>query len=114
MPRSTFASAELLAPHPATSATEATSGGNLRSIAPKSLRPRVRTYVRVRGRGDDPACRRRLLLRVGRAAGRSGSARTAGDRRRRGRSRRELRGEGVRRADGDGWQGGATPLPRRG
>ena len=62
----------------------------------------LRTCVRV---GDDPARRRGLVLRVGRAAGRPAAAREAGDRRRRCRSGRELRGEGVRRPHGDGRAG---------
>ena len=49
------------------------------------------------GGGHDPARRPRLVLRVGRAAGRPAPARPPGDRRRRGGARRELRGEGVRR-----------------
>ena len=60
----------------------------------------MRTYVRVSA-GDDPPRRRRLVLRVGRAARRSTPARPAGDRRRLGRARRELRGEGVRRPHRD-------------
>ena len=70
MSRSTVASPESPEPQPARSGRQAQSSSNVRSIS-ASLRPRVRTYVRVRGRGDDPACRRRLLLRVGRAARRS-------------------------------------------
>ena len=61
--------------------------------------------------GDDPACRRRRVLRVGRAAGRSPPARAAGDRRRRGRARGQLRGEGVRRPDGDGRGAGPAAVP---
>ena len=48
------------------------------------------------------ARRPRLVLRVGRAARRSGAARAAGDRRWRGRARGQLRGEGVRGQDRDG------------
>ena len=52
--------------------------------------------------GDDPPRRPRLVLRVGRAAGRPAPAGQAGHRRRRRRAGRELRGEGVRRPDRDG------------
>ena len=62
----------------------------------------MRTYVRDRRRGDDPARRPRRVLRVGRAARRSAPARAAGDRRGGRRARGELRGEGVRRRDRDG------------
>ena len=73
----------------------------------------MRTCVRVR-RGHDPACRPRLVLRVGRAARRPEPARQARDRRRRGRSRRELRGEGVRRPHRDGRVEVAAAVPARG
>ena len=73
----------------------------------------MRTYVRVR-RGDDPARRPRRVLRVGRAAGRSSSARPARDRRRGRRARGELRGQGVRRPHGDGRQAGPPAVPARG
>ena len=63
------------------------------------------------GRSDDPACRRRRVLRVCRAARRSQPARTAGDRRRRRRARRQLRSKGVRRPDGDGRKAGQAALP---
>ena len=43
----------------------------------------MRTSVRVQRRGDDPACRSGLLLRVCRTARRPAPARSAGDRRRR-------------------------------
>src|SRR6188472_1083254 len=70
------------------------------------------TYANIGSYGnDDPARRRRLVLRVGRAAGRSRVARAAGRRRSRGRAGGELRGEGVRRPDGDGRPGGAAALP---
>ncbi len=62
-------------------------------------------------RGRDPPRRRRRVLRVGRAARRSASARPARDRRRRGRARRQLRGEGVRHPHGDGRQAGAPAVP---
>ena len=62
---------------------------------------------------DDPARRPGRLLRVGRAAGRPAPARTAGDRRRRRRPRRELRGEGVRHPHCDGRRARPAPLPRR-
>ena len=61
----------------------------------------MRTYVRVDG-ADDPARRPRRVLRLGRAARRPAAARPARHRRRRGRARGELRGEGVRRPHGDG------------
>ena len=61
----------------------------------------VRTCVRVR-RGDDPARRSRLLLRIGRATRRPTLARPAGHRGRRGRARRQLRSQGQGRADRDG------------
>ncbi len=63
--------------------------------------------------GDHPPRRSRRLLRVGRAAGRPAASRSTRDRRRRGRARRELRGEGVRRADGHGRPAGAAALPAR-
>ena len=47
------------------------------------------------GRCDDPARRPRRVLRVGRAARRPAPARAAGDRRRRGGARGQLRGEGA-------------------
>ena len=55
----------------------------------------------------------RLVLRVGRAARRPGAARPAGHRRRRRRARGELRGQGVRRAHGDGRRPGAAAVPGR-
>ena len=64
---------------------------------PRARPPRMRTCVRVR-RGHDPPRRPRLLLRVGGAARPSAPAQPRGHRRRRGRARRELRGQGVRRA----------------
>ena len=64
------------------------------------------------GRGShDPARGRRLLLRVGRAARRPLAPRQARDRRRRGRARRQLRGQGVRRLHADGRDAGPAPLP---
>ena len=72
----------------------------------------MRTYVRVRGR-EHPPRRPRLVLRVGRAARRPGAARAAGDRRRRRGPGRELRGQGVRRAHGDGRAAGAAAVPGR-
>ena len=71
-------------------------------------------HVFVSSRGHDPACRPRLVLRVGRAARRSAAARPAGHRRRRGRARGELRGQGVRRAHGDGRRAGAPAVPAGG
>ena len=70
----------------------------------------MRTYVRVE-RGDDPACRPRRVLRVGRAARRSSPARPAGDRRRRCRARGELRGQGLRRPHCDGRGAGPAAVP---
>src|SRR5690348_17776906 len=72
----------------------------------------IRTYVRVE-RSVDPPRRPRFVLRLGRAARRAAPARAAGDRRNGRRPRRELRGEGVRRRDGDGPEAGAAPLPAR-
>ena len=54
----------------------------------------MRTSVRVEC-GHHPACRPRLVLRLGRAARRPAAARAAGHRRRRGRARRQLRGQGA-------------------
>ena len=73
----------------------------------------VRTYVRVSGR-IDPARRRRCVLRLGRAAGRSASARQADDRRRRGGHGRELRGARIRDPRRDGRtaaRGGSARTP---
>ncbi len=70
----------------------------------------MRTYVRA-CRGDDPARRPGLLLRVGRAARRPAPARSAGDRRRRGRARRELRGQGIRRSHRHGRPPRPAALP---
>ncbi len=70
----------------------------------------MRTYVRglrrhraARGPGR--------VLRLGRAARRSPSARTAGDRRRRRRPRGQLRGKGVRGSHCDERRAGPPPLP---
>ena len=73
----------------------------------------MRTCVRDRA-GRDPPRRPRRVLRLGRAARRPAAPRPPGDRRRRRRARGELRGEGVRRSDGDGWRAGAAPLPAGG
>ena len=73
----------------------------------------LRTSVRAAG-ADDPARRPRLVLRVGRAARRPAPARAARDRRRRGRARGELRGEGVRVRTAMGGRAGAAALPARG
>ena len=73
----------------------------------------MRTYVRVE-RCHDPARRPRRVLRVGRAARRSSPAWPPGDRRRVGRTRRELRGQGVRHPNGDGRSPGAQALSPRG
>ena len=64
----------------------------------------MRTYVRV-DRSDDPARRPRRVLRLGRAARRSAAARPPGDRRRRGRARGQLRGQGAS-ASARRWAGG--------
>ena len=80
--------------------------------APSSRPPSMRTCVRVGG-GDDPARRPRRVLRLGRAARRSAPARPPGDRRRRGRARGELRGEGVRRPHRDGRRAGPAAVPAR-
>lgn len=82
----------------------------------------MRTYVRVRfaapahlewRRGDHPARRPRCVLRLGGAAGRPRPAGSSGDRRRRRRAGRELRGEGVRGAHGQQRCAGAAPVPAR-
>ncbi len=70
----------------------------------------MRTCVRVTG-GIDPARRRRFVLRLGRAAGRSAPARTAGDRRPRGGDGGKLRGQGLRGALGDGRRAGPAAVP---
>ena len=76
--------------------------------------------------GDDPARRPRLVLRLGRAARRSAAAQPAGDRRRRDRARRQLRGQAAsacthpmpefkaRRLCPDWWscRPGSRPTPR--
>ena len=69
----------------------------------------IRSYGR-----NDPARRRRLVLRVGRAAGRPAATGAPRDRRGRGRARGQLRGEGVRRPDGDGRPPGAAAVPAGG
>ena len=74
------------------------------------LRP-MRTYVRARG-GHDPARRRRRVLRLGRAAGRSGPARAPGGGRARRRDGGELRGQGASAfaaACTSGRRGGSVP-----
>ncbi len=76
----------------------------------KSLRlTSVRTCVRGRW-CRNPPCRRRLLLRVRRAAGRSSAARPGRDRRCGRRPRGELRGEGLRRPHRHGGAPGPAPL----
>ncbi len=65
----------------------------------------------VRRRGEHPARRRRLVLRVGRAEGRPAAARSSGDRRLVGRSRCELRGQGVRHPHRDERRAGAQAVP---
>ncbi len=61
----------------------------------------MRTCVRVE-RADDPARRRRLVLRLGRAAGRPQPARPSRHRRGRRGARGQLRGQGVRHHHADG------------
>ena len=65
----------------------------------------------VRAGADDPPRRPRRVLRLGRAARRPAPPRPAGDRRRRGHARRELRGAdcGVRTAMGGGSRGSSAP-----
>ena len=67
----------------------------------------------ARPRRHDPPRRPRRLLRLGRATRRPASAGPSGHRRRRGRPRGELRSEGLWRADRDGRNPGATPVPPR-
>ena len=62
-------------------------------------------------RGHDPPRGRRLVLRVGRAARRPIAARPPRDRGRRGRPGRQLRSQGLRRADAHGREAGSPPLP---
>ncbi len=71
----------------------------------------MRTCVRVRSR-DHPACRPRLVLRLGRTTRRPAPARPSRDRGRgRRRSRRQLRGESLRRRDGDVRARRPRPVP---
>ena len=89
-----------------------------RSPRPDSARgvPITRTHLRTcvrAGRGDDPPRRPRLVLRVGRAARRSGAARTARGRRHGRRAGRQLRGQGVRRPHGDGRRQARQLCPAR-
>ena len=76
--------------------------------------PTMRTCVRAAVAGDPP-CRRRRVLRVRRAAGRSEPPRPSGRRGRRGRAGGELRGAPLRdpRCDGRGAGPAALPAPRR-
>ena len=95
-------------PRSSTSSTSRSSESNASCTA----RPytNICSYHR-RAAGVDPPRRPRLVLRLGRAARRPAPARPAGDRRRGRRARGELRGEGVRRAHGDGrgdWRGGCA------
>ena len=73
----------------------------------------MRTSVRVR-RGDHPARRRRLVLRLRRAAGRSAPAGPPRDRRLVGRAGGELRGQGVRHPHGHERLAGPPPVPAGG
>ena len=63
-------------------------------------------------RRHHPPRRPRLVLRLGRAARRSGAPRPARHRRRRRRAGGQLRGQGVRRAHGDGRPPGPAAVPR--
>ena len=63
--------------------------------------------------GEHPARRPRLVLRLRRAARRPAAAWTPGDRRRWGRARGQLRGEGPRRPLRDGRSYGAAAVPGR-
>ena len=73
----------------------------------------LRTCVRV-ARAHDPARRPGRVLCLGRAARRSSPPRSAGDRRGGGGARSQLRGQGLRRSDGDGWRAGASAVPAGG
>ena len=70
----------------------------------------MRTCVRVE-RADDPACRRRFVLRVGRAAGRPQPPWPSRHRRGRRGACGQLRGEGVRYHHTDGRSPGAKAVP---
>ena len=70
----------------------------------------MRTYVRAQ-RGEHPPRRRRLVLRVGRAAGRSAPARASRDRGLLGRARGELRGQGLWHPHGHERLAGAQAVP---
>ena len=72
----------------------------------------MRTYVRVKGL--DPACRRRLVLRFGGAAGRPEPAGQGGDRRAGRGDGRQLRGEGEGGQGRDGRRASAPAVPRGG
>ena len=72
----------------------------------------MRTYVRAR-RSHHPARGPGRVLRVGRAARRPAAARPAGDRRRWGRARGQLRGEGLRGAHGHERAAGQGAVPGR-
>ena len=84
-----------------------------RGLGPFVPRRGLCEHMFVSDRGDDPARRPRRVLRVGRAARRPAAARPAGDRRRRGRAGRQLRGQGLRRAHRDGRPAGAGSCARR-
>ena len=90
------------------------AGDDLRQLS-AAVAPRCE-HVFVPATSHDPARRPRRLLRVGRAARRPRAAGPAGHRRRRGRAGRQLRGQGLRRAHGDGRArrpGGLCPWRRR-
>ncbi len=93
---------------PESRAGEAPSGG----LLVRSCRTGMRTCVRAR-RSHHPARRPGRVLRVGRAARRPAAARPAGDRRRWGRARGQLRGEGLRGAHGHERAAGQGAVPGR-
>ena len=72
----------------------------------------MRTYVRA-GKGDDPSCRPRRVLRVRRAARRPAPSRPPGHRRNGGRALGQLRGTRVRRPHRHGRPPGPPPVPTR-
>ena len=80
----------------------------LLEVGPVKRRRRVHR-IGMTGEGVESARGCRFLLRVRRAAGRPGAPRQAGDRRGRRCAGRELRGEGVRGSDADGWTSSSAP-----
>ena len=83
------------------------AGGHEHTFVPRITEPRP-----APPRRHDPPRRPRRVLRLGRATRRPASAGPSGHRRRRGRPRGELRGEGLWRADRNGRNTGAAPVPR--